>query len=205
MPYHPDKHHRRSIRLKGYDYSSAGAYFITLCTHQRNCLFGAIADGEMHLNELGQIVADEWLKTLKIRPDFDLDEWIVMPNHIHGIVVIATSNQNGVGAHGVKAHGMEAHGVGTHGVGAHGMEAHGVGAHSCAPLRVGVSYRRPRSLSSFVAGFKAATTKRINITRDVPGTPVWQRNYHDRIIRDERALQNIRHYIQRNPRAWGTD
>ena len=88
MRYDPDKHHRRSIRLKGYDYSQIGAYFITICTQNRECLFGKIVDGKMVLNPFGRIVADEWTKTALIRDEIKLDEWVVMPNHFHGIVVV---------------------------------------------------------------------------------------------------------------------
>ena len=92
MKYDPDKHHRRSIRLKGYDYSSPGKYFITICCYQRQCLLGEIASGEMVLNELGQIVAAEWQRSAEIRQsEITLDAWVVMPNHIHGIVVIPAS------------------------------------------------------------------------------------------------------------------
>ncbi len=79
---------RRSIRLQGYDYSQVGAYFITVCTRNRECLFGEILDGNMRLNDAGRIVADEWLKTAEIRDKIELDEWVVMPDHFHGIVVI---------------------------------------------------------------------------------------------------------------------
>ena len=85
---HHVRRNRRSIRLQGYDYTQAGAYFVTICTHNRQCLFGDIADGEMRLNRLGQIVVDEWMKTAQIRAEIELDEWVVMPNHFHGIVVI---------------------------------------------------------------------------------------------------------------------
>jgi REP element-mobilizing transposase RayT len=91
----PARHHRRSIRLKGYDYTAAGAYFVTLVTHQRGCIFGEIVADEMWLNALGEIVAEEWERTPTIRAEMELDEWVVMPNHIHGIVVITTV---GVGA-----------------------------------------------------------------------------------------------------------
>ncbi len=89
MPYDRNKHHRRSTRLKGYDYTSAGAYFITICTHQRECLFGEIVQGEMQLNDFGQIAMDCW-QTI---PDHfsdrvRLDEFVIMPNHVHGILVI---------------------------------------------------------------------------------------------------------------------
>lgn len=79
---------RQSIRLQGYDYSQAGAYFVTVCTQNRECLFGDIVNGEMRLNEAGRIVADEWLKTAEIRDEIELDECVVMPNHFHGILVI---------------------------------------------------------------------------------------------------------------------
>ena len=195
MNYNPDKHHRRSIRLKGYDYSLSGAYFITLCTYQRQCLFGQIVEGEMRLNPFGQIVADEWIRSVEIRQEIDFDEWVIMPNHMHGIVVIdANKNPNFNGG---------PHGDGNW-VGAHG-DGNWVGAHGRAPLRSGVAHRKPKSLSSFVAGFKCAATKPINVLWNAAGTPVWQRNYYDRIIPNEISLQHIRNYIQNNPVTWQND
>lgn len=88
MPYNPDRHHRRSIRLKGYDYSHTGVYFITLCTDRRECLFGEIIHRTMQLNQLGEIVAEEWLKSVEIRQEIELDNWVIMPNHFHAIVII---------------------------------------------------------------------------------------------------------------------
>ena len=81
-------HHRRSIRLKGFDYTSEGGYFITIVTHERQYLFGEIRDGEMHLNPLGKIAYDEWFRTVELRPYVELFdiEFIVMPNHVHGII-----------------------------------------------------------------------------------------------------------------------
>jgi REP element-mobilizing transposase RayT len=84
--FNPLIHHRRSIRLKGYDYSQAGLYFITICCQDRRCLFGEIIDGKMILNEYGQIAYDEWVKTPEIRKNVELGEFIIMPNHIHGII-----------------------------------------------------------------------------------------------------------------------
>ena len=86
--YNPDLHHRRSIRLKDYDYSQAGAYFVTICTHDKECLFGDIVCGEMQLNTYGQVAQNEWIKTTDIRPNVKLDYYIVMPNHFHGILTI---------------------------------------------------------------------------------------------------------------------
>src|ERR1035437_7791175 len=86
-----DIHHRRSIRLPGYDYSQAGVYFITLCVHNRACLFGKIVDGEMQLNEYGEIVRDVWLETPTIRPNVELSEWVIMPNHFHANLTVNRS------------------------------------------------------------------------------------------------------------------
>ena len=94
MKYDPTKHHRRSIRLKGYDYSQTGFYFVTICCYQRRCLFGDIVDDAIQLNQYGEIVRSEWLKSSVIRPDIELDEYIVMPNHFHGIVIINTVGAN---------------------------------------------------------------------------------------------------------------
>lgn len=95
--YNPNMHHRRSIRLKGYDYSSEGLYFITICTQDRQCMFGYIDSGEMYLNALGEMVYDEWLNTMNIRKDeVVLHEFVVMPNHIHAIIEICAGDGRGV-------------------------------------------------------------------------------------------------------------
>lgn len=93
MPFDPKKHRRRSIRLGGYNYSQAGEYFITLCTRKMRFLFGEVKNGEMHLNRLGQIVESEWRKTPLLRPMIDLGNFVVMPNHLHGLVVIRMNPQ----------------------------------------------------------------------------------------------------------------
>lgn len=179
MKYNPDKHHRRSIRLKGYDYASGGAYFVTICTFRRHCLFGQIVDGEMQLNEIDHIVAEEWLQSRMMRKEIDFGQWVIVPNHLHGIVWIEPTDP--VGANGRLP-----------------LQRMG------QPQR-GVPPMKPRSLSSFIAGFKSATTKRINTARNSPGTPVWQRNYYDHIIRSEKSLQHIQQYIQNNPATWQDD
>ena len=88
MKYNPDIHHRRSIRLPGYNYSQPGAYFITLCAEQRQCIFGDIVDGQMILNQYGAIIADTYRWLCQHYPYFYTDEWVVMPNHFHAIMVI---------------------------------------------------------------------------------------------------------------------
>ncbi len=176
VKYDPTRHHRQSIRLKNYDYASSGAYFITLCTHQRQCLFGEIVAGEMQLNLFGEIVAEEWQRTPEIRPNFAIDCWIVMPNHFHGIVIIDQDDRSPSCQR----------------------------THDGMPLRNQLQ-RKPRSLSSFVAGFKSITTKRMNTIRNATGTPVWQRNYYEHIIRDQDSAARIRQYIQNNPIVWEQD
>jgi putative transposase len=175
MKFDPEKHHRRSIRLPNYDYSQTGIYFVTICTHQKQCLFGEIRDGKMSLNQIGQIVAQEWLNSSKIRQEIELDEWIIMPNHLHGIVVITDNGAYHLGAYH-------------------------------APLREnGLRQRKPRSLSSFVGGFKSSVTKRIKPMCEQPNSIVWQRNYYETIVRDDRQLNNIREYIINNPQKWDED
>ena len=180
MTFRHDKHHRRSIRLRGYDYSRAGAYFVTMCVQNRACLFGDVVDGQMVVNPLGRIVADEWIKTADIRNEIKLDEWVVMPNHFHGIVWII---------HGTPTPG---NGRGT---------ARCRGDRPVAPT----AGPQPRSLGAMVAGFKSTVTKRINQTRNTPGAGLWQRNYYEHIIRNDDELNHIRQYIIDNPLQWETD
>lgn len=113
MSAHPLSHHRRSIRLKRYDYAGAGAYFVTMCTYKRECLFGEIVDGKMVLNAFGKIMEAEWLQTQEIRPNIELDEYSIMPNHVHGIIII---NETVGARHRLaptdKTHGPESGSVG---------------------------------------------------------------------------------------------
>jgi REP element-mobilizing transposase RayT len=175
MKYNPDIHHRRSIRLKGFDYSHAGAYFVTLCTQKRECLFGEIANGKVALSPYGQIVKEEWVRTAEIRKELIMDLFVVMPNHLHGIVFIHNNAYRPVGAHGR------------------------------APLRDNGSQRKPRSLGAFIAGFKSVVTKRINVMRKKPAVPVWQRNYYEHIIRNENELIRTSEYILNHPARWAED
>ena len=170
MTYGSTRHNRRSIRLPAYNYAQAGAYFVTIVTYQRECAFGEIMAGQMRVNEIGAVVREEWLRYAEIRGEIALDDYVIMPNHVHGIVIIRD-----------------------------------VGAHGHAPLPVRTRQRPARSLGSFVAGYKAAATRRINEIRGTAGVPVWQRNYYDRVIRDEEELNRIRQYIIDNPLHWDED
>ena len=179
-----ERHRRRSIRLPGWDYAGAGAYFVTVCTHERLCLFGAVVDGEMRLNEWGEIVQEEWFRSADIRWEIVLhrDEFVVMPNHVHGIIWIV-DDDTVVGAQRRCAPTTTQRAVG-----------------GITPTNV-----IPGSLGAIVRSFKSAVTKRINALRGVPGAPVWQRNYYEHIIRDEEELGHIHEYIRTNPACWQTD
>jgi putative transposase len=170
----PRVYNRCSIRLKDYDYSTPGGYFVTICTYKRECTFGEVVDETMRLSPLGRIVQEEWLRTSIIRPDIELDAFTIMPNHIHGIIVIKEGTS-------IESRTR-------------------VGMHSCASLR-----RQPKSLGSIIAGFKSATTKRINEMRNELRRPVWQNRFYDHIIRTDKDLDNIREYILHNPLQWSLD
>lgn len=184
--YNPDIHHRRSIRLKNYDYSQNGAYFVTMCVQNHMCLFGEITNGKMILNEFGIIVRDEWVKSAEIRWEIGLDEFIIIPNHFHGIVII-----NGRGDRPVAP---------TTGIDDTSTIANVIVGHTIQ--RNGL---KQKSIGSFIDGFKSSVTKRINGVRHTPGISVWQRNYYEHIIRNEESLLKIRNYIFNNPINWETD
>lgn len=165
-------HNRRSIRLKDYDYRQNGAYFVTICSHERLCLFGSIGDGEMVLNDWGRITQTSWSEIPAHYPMVELDVFVVMPNHVHGIIVITGDN-----------------------------ELQSIGAqHGATPNNVA-----PNSLGSIVRTFKAAVTRHINRLLDAPDHPIWQRNYHEHIIRNENTLNTIRAYVDNNPAKWAED
>jgi REP element-mobilizing transposase RayT len=321
MRYDPERHHRRSIRLRGYDYRAVGAYFITIVAQDRACLFGEVVEGAMRLNDAGRMVERWWLELNRRFPHVSTDAYVVMPNHFHGIVVIhsrppdTTTTPDSTGAHGGGAHGGDAHDGGAHdgGIpdvgadlrvcpdsggahdvgadlrvcpdsggarlgadlrvcpdsggahdvgadlrvcpdsggahdvgadlrvcpdsgGAHGVGAdlrvcpdsggaHGVGAdlrvcpdsggaHDVgADLRVcpdsgGAHIGAP--LPTIVQWFKTMTTNEyIRMVKHAGWTPfqgrLWQRNYYEHIIRNERALERIRDYILTNPLHWHLD
>lgn len=181
MPFDAHLRNRRSIRLPGYRYNWMGFYFVTLCAYERQCLFGEILDRRMILNETGLVVDEEWRRAPAIRPSVRLDQFVIMPNHLHGILQISPS-------------------------GAPQVMPQVVGATCGRPGREG-GRPGPESMSvgAILAGFKAACTRRINGLRGTPGTPIWQRNYFERVIRNEEELIAIRRYIENNPAAWAED
>ena len=203
MPYDPQRHHRRSIRLPGYDYTQPGAYFITIVTHERMPLFGDIVDGEMRLNEYGEIVRAEWFQTAVVRPYVVLhpDEFVVMPNHVHGIIWIVDADSDGGATRVGATRGGDPRGGNPRGGDPRGGDPAGRPYHHPHPPRGPDA----GSIGAIIGQFKSITTKRINALRDTPGAPVWQRNYYEHIIRYDDALVRIRAYIQSNPHRWADD
>jgi putative transposase len=196
MTYDPERHHRRSIRLKGYDYAQAGAYFVTICAHGRECLFGEVLGGEMRLNAYGDIVAQCWDDLPRHYPTVGLDAFVVMPNHVHGIVVLTDPATPAPANAGVVGAGLRPARVGAAGGGADGEvvgEATPAGRRPAPPL------------SEVVRAFKSFSARRVNELRGTGGASVWQRNYYEHIIRNERSLGMVRDYIAGNPARWNAD
>jgi len=175
MPYNPQIHHRRSIRLKGYDYTQPGAYFVTMVTYQRAEIFGEVVNGVMRLSPLGEIASAEWLKTAQLRSYVRLfeDEFVVMPNHVHGIIWIVESEESLVRAE-----------------------------RRSALTKPAVT---PGSLGAIIRAYKSAVTYAANGLQNQRGAVLWQRNYYEHIIRNETTFKNIWNYIDNNPRKWAED
>jgi putative transposase len=169
---------RRSIRLPDYDYTADGAYFFTICTCEKACVFGEIIESVMILNEWGQIVQAEWEKTAALRPYIELDAFVVMPNHFHGILVIKDTVDQGMMHHAPTKN---------------------------SPSSRQFSKPQADSVASIMGTFKAAVTRQINRLRGEISPPIWQRNYYEHIIRDPQRYEFIRSYIETNPQRWVED
>ncbi len=171
MKFNPQKYHRRSIRLNGYDYSQAGAYFVTIDVQNGECLFGEIVNGEMILNEAGNMIDEQWNALRERFPTTDLDICQIMPDHFHGIIVIL----------GAPVKALPA-------------------AEDTIPMK-------SPGLGDMIGAFKSITTHEYILGVDHKSWPrfakrLWQRNYYEHIIRDEKDLDRIRNYIQANPANW---
>ena len=214
MTCDPGRHHRRSIRLKGYDYSRPGAYFITIVAQDRACLFGKVVDGVMHLSEVGQIVAESW-QWLAAQYDYvTLDAWVVMPNHLHGIIVITDQGgDDGGGGGDDGGRGVDDGGGGGSRTAptANTPTASNAPTAPDAPTANAPTTNAPtapakrKTVGRLVGAFKTVSTKRINDQRGTPGAQVWQRDFYEHIIRDAAALARIRRYIVENPARWASD
>jgi len=190
MRFDPDRHHRRSIRLPGYDYRQAGAYFVTICTYRRELLF----DDPL----LCQVAEAMWQRIPRHFPHVQLDAWVVMPNHLHGILIITDHPCRGEAS---QATGSPAKPLPISTAGFVDETASG----DASPLPQRPTGVQPGSLGAIVGNFKAVAARRINRLRNEPGLPVWQRNYYEHVVRDERTLNAIRQYIADNPARWAWD
>ena len=175
MRNHHERHHRRSIRLKGYDYSKNGAYFVTICSHNHECIFGRISNGKMRLNSYGEIVQKCWDDLPNHYLNIKLDVFVIMPDHVHGIIFVENDPDYYAGA-GFKP----------------------------APTR-GSKLTKIHGLPEVVRAFKTFSSRRINEHRNTLGLRVWQRSFIDRVIRNENELARRREYIMNNPLKWELD
>ena len=217
MPYNPNIHRRRSIRLREYDYSQAGLYFVTICIQNHECLFGEIANGEMILNNAGKTVQTIWNELPQHFQHVKLDAFVIMPNHIHGIIVI--TNPDGTHRRGAIYRAQMMNTPTTLGVqtlGANTLGVHTLGAINRAPT-VGTpnnetiinggfaNLKNPmfyENLGRMLRWFKGRAT--FECRKIIPYF-AWQRNYWENIIRNNNDYARIVEYIENNPISWETD
>ena len=180
--FEPRKHHRRSIRLPEYDYSRPGAYYVTIVAWYRECLFGEVVRGEMALSKFGLVAKQQWEKLPKRFPNIELGAFVIMPNHMHGIIVII----NGRGTAG-------------------NLNDHNGESSRRAPTREQFQKPVKGSIPTIVRSYKSSVSYRINLMRGTKDVPLWQRYYYEHVIRDEQDLQNKTDYIEANPMLWDKD
>jgi putative transposase len=227
MKYNPEIHHRRSIRLRGYDYSQAGLYFITICTKDREYLFGKIADGEMVLNDAGKIAFDEWVKLPERFPNFDLDVFQIMPNHMHGIIVLndIVGATLAVAPESVAPESVDQNDTASNIViGTTARVAPTVAQNDNDETRNDDGDNRARvnhartdrartgvrtaTIGDIVGAYKSLVANeclKIYKTKNKTMGKLWQRNYYEHIIRDEQSYRTISNYIIENPAKWNDD
>ena len=194
MPYDPNIPGRRSIRLKGYDYSAEGSYFVTICIRNRECVLGDVVDGEMIPSPIGNIVNHCWLELVDDFANLSLDEYQIMPNHFHGIVVLWESPRGDL----IRRDLINQIPTG---------DTHiptGLNESRFGPVAGWQQMKNPKqTLGKIIRHFKAKATKKIH---DAGFTGFqWQSKYHDRIIRNDDELDRVRNYIRNNPMNWQDD
>lgn len=183
--YNSEKLSRRSIRVRGYDYSLPGYYFVTLVAKNRECIFGMVEGNQIRINEIGELVVICWLKISSHFDNTNLDEFVLMPNHLHGIVVIEEPHGRGEASHMID------------------LETKDQDFGDASPQHpIGTP---PGSIGAIIQNFKSISTRKVNSLYFEPGNKIWQRNYYERIIRNDRELNTIRQYIRDNPLNWELD
>ena len=176
MTYDPEKHHRRSIRLRGYDYAQAGAYFVTICTQNRECMFGDVVEGQIALADPGRMVESAWRDLPEHYPGVALDEFVVMPNHLHGIIILV-----GAGPRACPDKPRQPQGV--------------------AP-----TLSLPDVVHRFKSLTTARYRREVRECGWQPfADRLWQRNYYEHVVRDAGELDRVRQYIAENPLRWDHD
>ncbi len=188
-----NKYRISSSRMQNWDYGRNAAYFVTICTQNSVCYFGEIKDGKMQLSDIGGVVKNEWLKTLDMRPDMNLqmDEYIIMPNHFHAIIIIGENKYNTKRGNTLQRDAM--HCVST---------IDDTSNKSTTNKTINKFGPQSKNLASIIRGFKSGVT--IN-ARKIHTDFAWQPLYHDHIIRNDNSFQNIRNYIINNPLKWTED
>jgi putative transposase len=173
-----DKYRVEAARLRGWDYTSAGWYFVTICTHNRECVFGRVVDGDVELSPLGEIACQYWVEIPAHNPGVEIDVFTIMPNHTHGIIVIPERPVETF----------------------HGTSLHGTSLPSDPMSAISP---KAGSLSATVRSYKSAVTRWAGLNGY--DSFAWQSRFHDHIIRDEPELNRIRRYIHDNPLKWTLD
>lgn len=184
MRFDPQRHHRHSIRLKEYDYTQPGGYFVTIVTYQRDLLFGEIVNEEMLLNKYGMVAKQQWEKLSKRYPHIVLGMFVIMPNHMHGVIQIIDENRRGTAEDVNNFDDQSTRRAPTH-----------------------EQFQKPvkGSIPTIVRSYKSAVAYRINLMRGIDGIPVWQRNYYEHVIRNHEDWDRIHRYIESNPSMWSED
>ncbi len=191
--YNPKYHNRKSIRLKGYDYASSGLYFVTICVQNRLCLFGDITQGNMVLNQAGKMV-DIWYKALENKfSNIKCREYIIMPNHFHGIIEIVGADQRVCPNHNINTQNH---------LGNPKQDLSGQpnieGEHTGSPLHQVIQWFKTMTTNAYIRNVKQNNWKRFD-------GKLWQRNYYEHIIRNHESYYNISKYIINNPLTWEKD
>ena len=197
MSFKIDHPQRRSIRLKGYDYSSPGAYFVTVCTRDRLPLFGKVENTEIILTPIGGIVEAFWRLIPRHFEGVSLDVYVVMPNHLHGVIVLSGEGRGEAFAEGGFRLDQEET--------ANASPLHLPGSENPPLTRWNLQGTQRGSLGAIIQNFKSVSTRKVNQLRGTPGVSLWQRNYYEHIIRDNNELDRIRRYIVDNLLKWECD
>ena len=196
MALFKNKYRVESTRLKDWDYSQPGWYYVTICTKNKELLFGEIFNNKMRLNEYGEIVKQCWNDLINHYKNMKMDKFVIMPNQTHGVVVILgiDTDDNTCMDVNINTNTVET-----------GFKPVSTPTATSPLTPQSSSNKKQYTLSEIIRGFKTFSARKINQLRNTSGVSVWQHRFHDRIIRDEHELYNVRNYIKNNPTKWHED